>query len=132
VQVWQTIQQAAAGKGNAKEGDSDQSPHLTDAQARKLARDFAQVMSDCRAAQKRVTECSSEMECAQASMDLTVCMGKIVCPLQHSALTKALTESYDGDVKIEAALERLNECVMLKTREHKSAKETYPALFKKS
>ena len=132
VQVWQNIQKSAAGKGQADDDAKDASPHLTEAQARTVAREFAQVVSDCRAQQRRLGECSDEMECARASMDLTVCMGKIVCPLQHGALTKALAESYDGDAKIEAALEVLNDCVRLKTIDHKSAKELYPKIFTKS
>jgi cytochrome c heme-lyase len=132
VQVWQSIQQSASDKASAEKVGNDVSPSLSEEQARTLAREFAQVMSDCRAAQRRVSECNDEMECARASMDLTVCMGKIVCPLQHTALTKALASSYDGDAKIEAALGVLNDCVRLKTIDHKTAKETYPTLFTKS
>jgi hypothetical protein len=132
VYVWQSIQQSAAGRGRISEEQVPDAPQLTEAQAQKLARDFAQVMSDCRAAQRRVSECEDELECARASMDLTVCMGKIVCPLQHSTLTKALDGSYDGDARIEAALGVLHDCVVLKTVEHKSAKASYPKLFTKS
>ncbi|GKZ00816.1 hypothetical protein MPSEU_001033300 [Mayamaea pseudoterrestris] len=136
IQVWQSIQkQVAAGDESETDDDSESKnslPRLTETQARTLAREFAQVVGDCRAAQKRVSDCSNDMECARASMDLTVCMGKIVCPLQHAALTKALSSSFDGDAKIEAALNVLNDCVRLKTVDHKNAKELYPKLFSKS
>jgi hypothetical protein len=77
-----------------------------------------------------MAECSSEQEFSTASIDLTMCMGEIICPVQHNSLVKVLSDQgEEDDDRIEAALETLTECVMLKTAERRVAREQHPSLF---
>ena len=111
--VWKSIQARGAG------GESnDERRELSDKEAQVLRKEIAQAASDCRAIQVKVDHCQSDDECKKASLDLTICMGKVLCPLQHSTFAKALTET-DED-KIEHTLERLGECVVLKSSQHDS------------
>jgi cytochrome c heme-lyase len=129
VAVWQSIQAAAAAKQKTR-GDNNNNPlseSMSEAQAKELAQNFATMLTNCRKAQAAVVECETEAECARASIDLTLCMGQNVCPLQHEALIKFL--SADDDGAIEEALTRVNECVTLKTQQHALAKEKYPKVF---
>lgn len=122
VQVWQSIQ--AAAKGTAADGSDMQ---LTPEQAQQLAASFAQIRQTCRQASAAVDACGSESDCAKASLGLTMCMGQIVCGLQHKTLVETL--SGDEEDKMEAAMQRLSECVALQSRRHAEAKEQHPKLF---
>ena len=62
-------------------------------------------------------------------MDLTMCMGPTLCPVQHKALMKTITED-DDDTKIEAALETLSECVVFQAGKRALAKQQHPSQFK--
>jgi cytochrome c heme-lyase len=124
VEVWKSIQQQAAGRQSPDEATV---PDISEAQAKELARNFATVRTECQKAQAAVDQCSTEEECARAALDLTMCMGQRVCPLQHEALVNVLAA--DDDATIEEALGRLNDCVALKTQQHAVAKEKFPKLF---
>jgi cytochrome c heme-lyase len=102
---------------------------ITDAHARDIARNFAVAIRDCQKAKQRVENCASEEECSRASMDLTMCMGERLCPVQHASLVKVLSADDSNDGKIEASLETLTECVLLKTAERKVARQQHPRLF---
>jgi cytochrome c heme-lyase len=128
VQVWAGIQQQAASKTT----QSTSAAEMTDERAQKLARDFAKGIGDCRKARQRMDECDSEVECAKASMDLTTCMGRILCPLQYQTLVGELDKLKSDDDTITSALERITECVALKNGEHATAKKLYPHMFTKS
>jgi len=145
VQVWQNIQAAVAGKGKADSSDKSFAlskrhptllPEIDETQAKDLAAVFSKARVSCRDAAQRVDECVSDSACAKASMGLTMCMGKLICPLQHGTLVKTLSNDTSDDekiqeAKIETAMANLSECVSLKSRQHAAAKKEYPQLFAK-
>ena len=132
VAVWQSIQ-AAAKKQNTPDDDGSSSSTptemMSEAQAKELAQNFATMLTDCRKARTAVDLCATEAECAHASMDLTVCMGRSLCPLQHEALMGQLLKDGDEDGAIEEALSRVGECVALKSQQHALAKKIHPNSF---
>lgn len=132
VQVWKNIKQQAGGK-DSKESSVTQSNKLEEHQAKELAERFGRILRECSQQQQKMNKCHSEQDCARASMDLTMCMAKLVCPLQHESLVQALTTDDDqhGDGKIEVALNHVNECVLLQNQRHAAAKEQYPNLFQR-
>uniref|UniRef100_A0AAV1SZR5 Holocytochrome c-type synthase n=1 Tax=Peronospora matthiolae TaxID=2874970 RepID=A0AAV1SZR5_9STRA len=62
---------------------------------------FAKVKDACKGCMQEVRTCSSEVQCSQAAMALQLCLGRIICPAEAAAFTKAL----DGgdEVAVEAA-----------------------------
>jgi len=136
VQVWKSIQANAKGGSDGQEQDDTTTVAgggagaVTESDARELASSFAKIRGACHVAASRVDECDSELDCAKASMDLTTCMGKIVCPLQHAALVSALGGSDGNDAAIDAAITSISECVALKSSRKAEAKEKFPNLFK--
>ena len=106
-----------------------ESMKISEEQAKGIAISFSNVLKKCKVQQKKLDACDSENECAKASMDLTMCMGPVLCPVQHKSLLKTLEA--DDDDKIEASLETLSECVLVQTAERKLAENKYPNLFKK-
>jgi hypothetical protein len=127
INVWQSIQ-ALRNKELLQE---EQAMKISPTQAKEIAESFAKVLKDCRVQQERVQNCDSDGDCTKASMDLTMCMGPILCPLQHKGLMKALNEQSDGDDKIGASLETLSECVVLQTAHRQLAKQEHPSAFQK-
>jgi cytochrome c heme-lyase len=123
VQVWQSIQQHVQQRSS-----DDTIPNIDEEQAKQLQASFDRIFKECQKAQTKVDKCSSEADCARASIDLTICMGKIACPLQHTALVTVLNDE-NGDSDIDSALERVNDCVVLQTNRHVLAKEKFPKLF---
>ncbi|ETM52233.1 hypothetical protein PPTG_08334 [Phytophthora nicotianae INRA-310] len=67
---------------------------------------FAKVKDTCKGCMQEVRTCSNEMQCSQAAMALQLCMGRIICPPQAAAFTKAL-EGGD-EAAVEAAFEAMN------------------------
>lgn len=129
VQVWHSIQ--ALRKQDSAPSNADRMVDATvisESEAVSIAKNFAMALKTCRMQQSKVDKCKSEEDCSKASMDLTMCMGPILCPVQHQSLIKALGE--DSDARIEAALEILAECVVHRTEERQLAKEQHPKLFK--
>ncbi|CAB9519391.1 type heme lyase [Seminavis robusta] len=92
-----------------------------------LAKSFAQILKDCQEASAKLQSSQSEEEHQRASLDLTICMSKIACPLQHKTLVKAL--GGDDENTIEAALDRVSACVAASTSKRSAAKEKFPELF---
>jgi cytochrome c heme-lyase len=140
IQVWKNIQQSRKQQQQQQQKREDvegeaaevaevmrEMMTITESEAKDIALTFAKAIGKCRKQQRKMAECSSEKEFATASMDLTMCMGSTICPVQHKSLVKVL--GGDDDDKIEAALETLTECVMLKTAERKVAREQHPTLF---
>ena len=133
VQVWQAMQDLAKQeKEQQQQQDSVdnmavKATKISEDQAKIIALNFAKAIKDCKKATKRVANCTSEEDCSKASVDLTMCMGQHICGVQHKNLVQTLETS--DDVKIEAALETLTECVMLKTAERRHAREQHPELF---
>jgi len=127
VTVWQNIQ--AAAKKEQQDDNTTTTSNISEHEAKELARNFAKMLKDCREAQAAVDKCTNEQDCARASLDLTLCMSKIVCPLQHDALIQRLTANDDS--AIDDALVRVSDCVALKTEQHSAAKAQHPAVFAK-
>jgi hypothetical protein len=118
---------------------SSNSQNITESQATEIAKTFALMLQNCRQAQKQVDQCSDDAECAKASLALTLCMGKIVCPLQHETVTHIIKQGGDGnksnktwDAQMDVVLENLATCVQLKSEQGAMAKRLYPSIFGKS
>lgn len=126
LKVWQSIQDAR--KQELQTGQEEAETEISESDARQIAKNFAKVLKDCRPQQTRMKSCKSEEDCSRASMDLTMCMGPVLCPIQHKNLRKTLTE--EDDEKIENALETLTECVVFQTAQRALAKKQHPALYK--
>lgn len=153
VRVWQSIQQARKQEveqeqgGNVVDDDDDENNNIdpmkamkvTEDEAREVADSFAKVLQKCQRQQEKVDECQSDDECAKASVDLTMCMGLIFCPLQHQTLQTAIkaahgkNDSHDdsetNNAKIEASLETLTECVIYQNARGRLAKKQFPKFF---
>ena len=128
VRVWQSIQQRREQELRGEEEESATDDIISAADAKKIAMNFAKVLKTCRSQQERMRSCNSAEDCSKASVDLTMCMGPILCPVQQKNLTKTLAE--EDDAKIEAALETLTECVVLQTSQRTLAKKQHPTIFK--
>jgi len=112
---------------------------ITDSEAKEIALSFASMLTECGETQKLVDSCKDEKECAQASLALTMCLAKIVCPVQQNAVAKAINaDDVDpNDEKavaaynatFDAALENMAICVNLKSQKAKLAKKSYPQFF---
>ena len=66
---------------------------------------FAKVKDACEGCMQEVRTCSSEVQCSQAAMALQLCLGRIICPPEAAAFTKAL----DGgdEAAVEAAFDAM-------------------------
>jgi cytochrome c heme-lyase len=118
--VWENIQKNK--KGPMKHAD------ISEQEAMKLADSLRQALDQCSEAKERVNRCKTDIECQQASLDLTTCFGKLWCPLQHEAMMKALRgSSNDNDVQV--ALENLTNCVTTSQQRMSEAKSDYPKVF---
>eukprot|EP00977_Amphora_coffeiformis_P015504 scaffold4528_cov162-Amphora_coffeaeformis.AAC.4 len=124
VSVWASIQAAASDK--AAEEDDSNDLRLTKQQAEALVQDFGKALKACPTQQKRLNACTTDDDCAKASVDYTLCLSKIICPIQHQAFTNSLQdESADADVKIESALEIVQNCVVQKTAQRNQARKHF-------
>lgn len=103
--------------------------NIGEKEATALAKAFVESLKNCKKAQKRVANCNSDVECQQAALDLTRCMGQVWCPLQLAGLTESLTN--DNDADIEVALERLTTCVQSASQRTMMAREQFPSVFPK-
>ncbi|KAL3941877.1 MAG: hypothetical protein SGBAC_003828 [Bacillariaceae sp.] len=125
--VWKMIQDSVK-ESPVDESQSLENMVLSASEAKEIALNFASVLKSCKAMQKKVDACQSEDECMKASMDLTMCLGPKFCPVQHKSLVKTLG---DGDeLKIEAALTTLSECVAFQGAKRHIAQEQHPSVFK--
>mmetsp|Transcript_15956 Transcript_15956/g.34686 ORF Transcript_15956/g.34686 Transcript_15956/m.34686 type:complete len:523 (+) Transcript_15956:168-1736(+) len=155
VKVWENIQEnARRNEKAAKEADKkrivtvardedEEEADLADVrisakEASELAKSFASALKDCQAAQNTLDSCEDDDECARAALGLTICMGKIMCPLQHAALTKSLAaEPSSSDAKseaeynarVDAALENITACVAAANERAAAATKVHPEAF---
>jgi cytochrome c heme-lyase len=128
IKVWQSIQQSRKQELEEEGKPSMESMKISEDEAKEIAVSFAKVLKECQVQQQKVASCESEEEFSKASMDLTMCMGPILCQVQHKSLLKTLGD--DDDAKIEVALETLTECVLFQTAQRQFAKKQHPKLFK--
>ena len=104
-----------------------------------------QILSTCHESKKALQNCTSEEECEQAMVGMTVCAGQYMCPLQHTSLLDSLKlsntnnagstkekdpqEEAAAEVRISTALDILSECVANYDARASVAKRAYPELF---
>lgn len=120
-QVWTQIQAAAA--SNAGPCSSIE---MTEAEARDLAARFSAIHSKCALQEKVLNECQDN--CDKASLDWTLCVGPILCRLQHETFREALQG--DSEDQITSVLATVSDCVAWQSSQHKAAQEQYPKLFR--
>ncbi len=114
---------------------------ISDDEARKIAKQFVVMLDNCRSAQKVVDSCKDDDECAKASLALTMCLAKVVCPVQQDALAVALnSDNFDPNdekavdaynARFEKALENMTICVTAKSHRAAFARNKYPEMFGK-
>lgn len=126
LKVWDSIQKAA------KERKDEVVVPITEKEAMVLTQTFGKALGDCHNAKVVMDQCDSDEACAKASMSLTVCIGKTLCPLQHQSMIKALnvdnvSKGYED--RVEAALENLQTCVAASNTKMAQAKQLHPKLF---
>ena len=79
-----------------------------------LNKELKTIRDSCFKQQTLVDKCSGDAECAQASLALTMCMAKFVCPLQHGAVVTVLGRETDvDDGKLDVSLENMVNCIGL-------------------
>jgi DNA replication protein DnaD len=127
INVWKMIQESSEPSSQEEEKEEAMMMDISQSEAKEIAQSFAKVLNTCAAAQKKIASCKSEEECMKASMDLTMCMGPELCPVQYKTLRKTMEE--DDDLRIEAALSTLSECVVFQDGKRHLAKEQHPSVF---
>lgn len=123
LEVWSKIQASAL----EKQQRQDMANSITEDDAKALAKSFSQILKDCQAATQKMERCKTDEEQQQASLDLTICMSKLVCPDQHKALITAVNS--DNEDMVEAALDNVSSCVITNTSRRSVAKQKFPTLF---
>jgi len=155
LQVWENIQHAvkqskqmsepksmvlpaSAVAEEEKDENNEEVMKLSKEEAIQVASNFSKLLQQCSEARQMMNNCSSEDECAKASLALTMCMAQVVCPIQHSALSSQLNvdvdESKEKEVleynaKVDAALENVALCVQGNDVKVQLAKRDYGDLF---
>eukprot|EP00592_Proboscia_alata_P010422 CAMPEP_0194362838 /NCGR_PEP_ID=MMETSP0174-20130528/10693_1 /TAXON_ID=216777 /ORGANISM="Proboscia alata, Strain PI-D3" /LENGTH=455 /DNA_ID=CAMNT_0039136005 /DNA_START=100 /DNA_END=1467 /DNA_ORIENTATION=+ len=111
-------------------------PQISDREAIALARAFAATLKECAPIQKEmILSCNKadDGECAQASLALTMCMGKNLCKVQHEAVGSCVNDAAGGEeiqnAKIDAALENLAMCVGMTHERVDIAQRQHPDVF---
>jgi len=129
LEVWDSIQKAK----KQKQENVQEVPTISQQEAVAISKSFGQALQDCQEQQLQMNACTTEEECAKASMDLTLCMAKLWCPLQHAAIVNALQSSSQNedeyDARVEKALENVSECVANTGRRAHFAKQQHPDVF---
>lgn len=100
---------------------------ISEDDAKAIAKSFSEMLRDCQEARAKMESSESEEELQRATLDLTICMAKIVCPQQHASLVKAVGTDDEGSV--EAALDQVTGCVATNTSRRSAAKKKYPHVF---
>lgn len=67
---------------------------------------FAKIKNSCKSCMQEVKTCSNEVHCSQAALALQLCMGRIICPLQAAAFSKALQKG--DETAVESAFNAMN------------------------
>jgi len=123
---------------SAGAADATKQPKISDKEAMELAKTFADSLKECQLAQKAVNLCTTDQECTQASLTLTMCMAKILCPIQHKAVVQSIhtaastpKEEEEYDVRLETALENATLCIGQVHKRVALAKHDHPTIFQK-
>jgi cytochrome c heme-lyase len=117
----------------------DHEDTMSEEEAREISKSFLKMLEDCKKAQKLVEECQDEAQCAKASLSLTMCLAKVVCPIQQEAVANALNaDDFDPqdekaaaiyNERFERALENMTICVTGKSQRAAIAKQKFPEHF---
>ena len=112
---------------------------MSDEEARNIAKSFVTMLDQCQKARNLVENCKDEAECAKTSLGLTMCLAKVVCPVQQDAVAKALNaDDFDPNdekaaevynARFEKALENMSVCVTAKSQRAAVARQEHPNLF---
>jgi len=111
---------------------------ITDEEARDIAKKFATMLDQCKHAEQLVRNCKDEAECSQYAAALSMCLAKVVCPVQHDSVAEALNANYNENneketeaynATFEKALENMSVCVVGKSQVAAVAREKYPNYF---
>ena len=147
IQVWQEIRKnsyastsSTPSEKREKEEISAKREQLNQTVQDELTNQFQQAMKRCQKEQSRMNlacanvtddhegdkngECHAK--CAKASIDLTLCMGSILCPIQHAAFRKTVQQQNDSDdsTMMDDALTRLQDCLKYKSQQYQQINET--------
>jgi len=133
--VWENIQKRK--KGPAEVDTTTNTTPIPEEEAVKLAKIFAQSLKECQKAQKAVNLCQNDKECTEASLNLTMCMSKILCPIQHKAVVQSVHSNDDEDedlytTRLNAALENATQCIGQVHEKIAWSKTNYPQAFSQS
>lgn len=123
--VWENIQANAAANRSKPHSSEDTTQgarntnesKISEKEATDLAKKYYQIIEDCKETQYKMSTCESEEECSRASLDLTLCMAKIACPLQHSAVIESIHSPVDDEsekvynARVDASLENADLCI---------------------
>lgn len=123
LEVWSKIQAS----GREKKDRQNLMNSISEDEAKALAKSFSQILKDCQDATSKMESSESEEEHQRASLDLTICMAKLVCPDQHKALITAVNS--DNEDTVEAALDKVTACVVTNTTRRSAAKQKFPTAF---
>lgn len=106
--VWENIQADVA--------NTRKLARISASDSKGLEKNFDVSMKNCQELRVNLEACSTDDECARASIAWTVCMAKLVCPAEHSTLLKAYKT--DNDETVQGALEDVSLCFNLKMKQH--------------
>ena len=116
--------------------EPEEVPVISEKEAKALSLKFAHVIKDCQRAQKVFDEaCAKDDEaiCAQASLALTMCLAKIMCPVQHQAIAKSVhaenVNQDEYDLRVDTALENATLCINGNNERVALARQQHPDLF---
>jgi cytochrome c heme-lyase len=115
VQVWRQIQQ----KNTA-------TPVAAPVNSKEILQQFQTALRSCQKEQVAVSRVNDEDDDAAgtASLQLSLCLGTVLCPIQVQAWNKVLDQEEDADGQLMSeAFDRLQECLALKSQQYKQAKE---------
>lgn len=105
-------------------GDLPSKPTFTPDEINKIIKEKGLVQDSCSSMRKALDSCPTEMDCAKASLALTMCVAAVACPLQRNALAAALREDgAEEEGKVDVALKNLHECVGIWDEKVKKAEE---------
>lgn len=138
--IWESIQKSA--KEIVEEGkvcdSNEMEATITEADAKKMAETYATILKNCQDVKTQLKNCGSDAECNKAFMGMTICAGKVLCPLQHKSFAETLEGVGGGKeldematAKINIAFQNLGECVAGCDQKAGAAKKQYPHLFEK-
>ena len=93
-------------------GDLPPKPVYTPEEINMIVKQKGLVTDKCSSLRSALDSCPNDLECAKASLALTMCVADVACPLQRNAVAAALREEGgEEEGKVDVALENLHGCV---------------------